>query len=128
MRHTNRTRLGFEALEDRTTPAGNVTASIINNQLFVTGDGNSNQVSTQQDAAGNLFVIGVSGTLVNGQGAVAFGVRQNLTDGVFVGGGGHDSIDVAGLRLSSGLSVRTGEGNDLITLRNLTALYVSAYA
>jgi len=124
---SRRTHLGCECLEDRCNPAGNVTASLVNNQLFVTGDANSNMVSTQQDAQGHLFVIGVNGTLVNGVGAVALGLQQSLTDAVFQGGGGNDSIDVAGLTLSSGLSVRTGDGSDLITLRNLTALYVSAY-
>jgi hypothetical protein len=119
-------RLRCERLEARDTPAGNVTAVLSGSQLYVTGDGFDNAVSTQQDAAGNIVVVGVNGTTVNGQPWVYVG-QGILSDVVIRGGGGNDQIDVAGLYVTGGLTIETGNGNDQVSIRDVTAPYVVAY-
>lgn len=124
---TTTNHLACERLEDRDTPAGNVSAYISGAQLFVIGDANDNLVSVQQDAAGNVSVIGQEGTTVNGQASVYLG-QGLLSDAIVQGGGGNDQLDVVGIYATNSISVTTGDGNDLIQLREVTANYVSAYA
>jgi len=122
-----RNPLRCERLEDRETPAaGNVSVVLSGAQLYVTGDVFDNAVSVQQDANGNIFVFGAFGTAVNGRGMVFVG-NGILRDVVVRGGGGNDLIDVAGLFVTGGITVETGNGNDTVQLRNVTAPYLAVY-
>jgi hypothetical protein len=119
---------GFRDFESSVgAPAGNVSAFLFGSQLYITGDGFDNAVSTQQDAAGNIVVVGVNGTTINGLSEVHFGPGI-LRDVIVRGGGGNDLIDVAGVLVTNGISVETGNGNDQISLRNVTAQYIAAYS
>jgi len=64
-----RRRLFLEGLESRAMLAGNVTAAVNGNTLFVTGDNGDNNVVIQQTGADRFTVVGVSGsaTTVNGK-------------------------------------------------------------
>ena len=120
-------QLRCERLEDRDTPAGNVSVVLAGSQLYVTGDGFDNGVSTQQNANGDIIVVGVNGTTVNGMGCVYVG-RGILRDVIVRGGGGNDLIDVVGLFVNNGISIETGNGNDQIQVRNVNAAYIAVYA
>jgi hypothetical protein len=124
--HAPRARLNCEQLEARENPAGNVTAFFnAAGQLFVIGDGFDNQVSTQIDSAGNLVVIGVNGTTVNGQPLVRFGPFVP-TDVIIDGGFGNDQLDVGGIFINNSLQIGGGAGNDLVIVRgtNMARLFV----
>jgi len=124
MTTSSRPRLNCEQLEARENPAGNVNVFISGGQLFVIGDAFDNAVSTQQDAFGNIVVIGVNGTTVNGMSAISLGSFIPM-DAIFVGGAGNDQIDVAGLFVTRQITVSGGPGNDLVQLRGVNANFIT---
>lgn len=139
-------RLRVEALEDRATPAGNLTATVVGDVLTLTGDQFANQIQvriTKESApstASTVLVTGQGATTVDGQASKSFaGIRSarvNLRDGndVLVAdpagdldlarsltvdlGGGDNTLTLApGGKLSlGGLSVRAGDGADTVEL------------
>jgi hypothetical protein len=119
-----RAQLHCEQLESRENPAGNVLAFVSNGSLFVAGDVFDNQVSTQIDSSGNLVVIGVNGTTVNGQALVRFGpfIPINV---VIDGGAGNDQLDVGGIFVGNRLSISGGAGNDLVIVRGTSAEFMT---
>lgn len=120
-------KLRCEQLEDRDTPAGNITAVLSGSQLYLTGDAFDNAVSTQQDASGNIVVFGVNGTTINGQSSLFIG-NGILRDLIIRTGDGNDLIDVAGLFVTNGITVESGNGNDQTQFRNVTAQYIASYS
>ncbi len=66
MRTNNRT-LKCESLENRELMAGNVTVSVVANEVRVAGDNNANQIEVWQLDNGAYRIFGHSGTKVNGQ-------------------------------------------------------------
>src|SRR5262245_3436135 len=100
-------RLQVEALEPRTVPAGNVTASLLAGDLVVRGDNADNAVEIRV-IDGNLVVQGRdgSGTTVNGAGRAVFngvgGVAGRLN---VILGGGSDLLDVAGVGVGRDVSI-----------------------
>ena len=130
-----------ERLEERLVLAGNVTATVANGTLFVTGDdaGNGFTVSQVRADAGTYEVrpdfdpvVGAAGTTVNGSGDtfVATGVTQFL---VIRTGAGNDDVAVVGqdsvgpAGIAGGVYVETGAGDDAVRLTGLnTAGYVAA--
>ncbi|MEM9412990.1 MAG: hypothetical protein AAGA30_17910 [Planctomycetota bacterium] len=129
MRRTNLS-LGYKSLEPRLLLAGDVTV-MLDGDLVVTGDELSNQVQIVANDNGEVTVIGLNNTTINGDSApfivegvidlkgargrnAAFdgGLKVNLNDG-------HDRIDIKGVEFSSHSRIATGEGNDFVRiLRN----------
>lgn len=134
-------RLNCELLEARDNPAGNVTAMVSAGAVFVDGDSAFNRVRIEQDGAGNMFVIGLEGTTVNGQSAVFVG--QGTPAGVFVtlndgqdylemvnvfagaisiqGGNDGDGLWMWNVGASGNIEVRSEEANDTVFLSNVWA-------
>lgn len=113
------TRLGFEPLEDRTTPAGLVTASLsLSGVLNITGSPQANSIGISED--GTDTVVTGFATAVNGVGAARFptsSIRLITADL----GGGSDQYTVAGLTLRQGLTINDAAGNNFIELADVSA-------
>jgi hypothetical protein len=123
-RSSYRTRPSFDRLEDRLTPAGNVTAvfTAATATLTLTGDAFANGVDVSA-GAGGLGSFGVTGvtdgtaTSVNGSAATqTFNGVKNLVINL---NGGNDSLQfgilTAGTIIVQGnLTINTGTGNDTI--------------
>lgn len=119
-RRTTRFAPALEQLEDRSVPAGNLTAAVMGNVLYVTGD----------DAGEAIWVAGVgknrvgmvpltSDTTINGQTGPLFfdGVR----DGVVISlGNGNNALAVSG-DIQGNPYVSTGTGNDELAMPGLHA-------
>ena len=107
----------FETLEDRKLMAGNITASVVNEELVLTGDGLGNQVEVHQ-TTGNLYkVTGLNGTKINGKADKSFlfdkGIRVDLK-------GGDDEFKMGGTvffdDVDGNLNINMGAGKDKVTL------------
>jgi hypothetical protein len=137
-----RTRLACDQLEARENPAGNVVASLSGGTLRVAGDAADNQISIQQNAAGDIIIYGYDGTAVNGLPSVYVGrgVLDRLevdmadgadyadTSGVLVnidltlyGGNGHDTLAVYNSSAGNSIAVGGGPDNDYIAITNAVA-------
>ena len=95
---TNR-KLTFQTLESRQLMAGNVSAAVINGDLVVKGDVNSNdiaifQVMQQgQVIPGRYVISGLNGTTINhGTGFNATGVNRDFLVEMNLGGNDHVAI------------------------------------
>jgi hypothetical protein len=122
--HADRSRLGFEVLEARDNPAGNVNAFFSGATLNLIGDAADNQIAVAQNSAGELVVTGLNGTTINRQSSINLGRVQ--LDGLWVNlGDGNDSVDVTGVAVTRGVAIEGGNGNDAITLSNVGAQTVS---
>lgn len=135
------THLSCEPLEGRDNPSGNVTAAVVGGTVIVTGDSDFNRVRIEQDGVGNMFVIGLDGTTVNGQSAVFVGqgtpngVSVSLNDGqdylemanVFAGaisvqgGNDGDGLYLSNVGAAGNIEVYSGEANDTVFLSGVTA-------
>jgi len=89
--------LSIQALEDRNMFAGNILANMVGTELTVAGDVMNNQVQIEEIAPNTIQVTGLMGTTVNGA-----------------------PMQVFAASLIEDVSVRTGDGNDLVVIRNLT--------
>ena len=98
------------------TGSGNVTATITNGNLQITGDNSANTVVIYTDQNGNTFVAGAGGTQVNGIRS-PFAVTA-IGNAVINLGGGDDQIAVLGpaANAAATLSVETGTGNDQVLI------------
>src|SRR5687767_3382890 len=131
--------LGFESLEDRTVPDGNVNVSVLDHVLYVNGDDANNRIWISGFGKNSVIIRSIDGTTtINGRASAFFdsvkkGYSINLgagDDGVAVtdtkgkggvevlAGNGNDTVALinAGHRGSS--TLRMGDGNDTVTLRN----------
>lgn len=115
--NTPRARLGCETLEARDNPAGNVSVALVGGWLDVVGDAADNQISIQQNYFGDIVVYGYGGTTVNGVSAffVGNGRLERLTVNM---GNGNDYADVAGLFVTTDMTLYGGFGNDALILYN----------
>jgi hypothetical protein len=107
----------FETLEDRKMMAGNITASVVNEELVLNGDGAGNQVEVHQ-TVGNLYKVkGLNGTTINGKADKSFifekGIRVDLK-------GGDDEFSMGGLvffdDVDGNLNINMGAGKDKVNL------------
>jgi hypothetical protein len=91
-RSPRRTALQLECLEDRLTPSGNVTASLLHGTLTLTGDQQANHVVLSQPGPGKLTITPADGTTVNGHttALTVGGVTGDLTIDL---GRGADEVD-----------------------------------
>ncbi|HVT28618.1 MAG TPA: hypothetical protein VHE81_11445, partial [Lacipirellulaceae bacterium] len=91
-------RLAFHSLEERTLMAGDVAVSVVNGDLRIVGDANSNDVAvvqTMQNGAlvpGSFFVTGRNGTTINGHSTVttALNTFTGVTRDFNISMGGND--------------------------------------
>jgi hypothetical protein len=107
----------LETLETRNLMAGNITASVVNDELVLNGDNLANQVEVHQ-TAGNLFKVkGLNGTTINGKADKSFifqkGIRVDLKGGDdhFFSGGTVFVDDIHG-----DLNINMGAGKDSVLL------------
>lgn len=110
------TQLNLNALEDRTTPAGNVTAFVGNGILYVVGDAADNQVWISGTGKRSVIVQPLGDTTVNGssQGVWLGDIRgYHIEDQ-----SGNNTIVVSGLNTRGTLNVRTGGGDDQLNVLN----------
>jgi len=118
-----RSRLEIECLEQRCVPAGNLSVVLNGGTLVIRGDDLSNGVEVTQGAEAGQFVVtglNVGGaTTVNGQAAVTV---AGVTGDVIIDlRGGDDQVVVGdGVAVPRDLRVRTGLGNDTVTLADVT--------
>ena len=132
-----RVLLQAEVLEDRTTPAGNVTAFVSGGILYVQGDNAGNQIWLSSLSDDTVAITALQDTRVNGtwlpltfsgvtQGWVVnmgqgddfvYISRTRGNIGVFINtGAGHDNITLNRAQHNGPTVLRTGAGNDLVSL------------
>lgn len=118
----NRWRYPLQRLEDRTVPAGNITATLAGTTLTLIGDDLSSTVQVLPGTATNEVVVQGSGTTVNGSSApqVFTGV-ENLVAHLL---DGNDWLTVQNVSISapsfSQVFVDGNAGNDRIELIGTT--------
>jgi hypothetical protein len=137
--------LRVEILEDRTVPAGNVSATLVGNTLRIVGDAQSNSVFVYLQ--GSNVVVEGSSTTVNGTSSVSFpaanvaglDIRMNAgNDSVtlgkmpnntvtgltlsrllqYNGGNDNDTLEVANVSVARTTTIRGGDGDDTVTINN----------
>jgi hypothetical protein len=107
--------LGAEALEDRTLPAGNVTAYVSGGILFVQGDNANNQIWLSALSEDTVAVTALQDTRVNGTwlpltfSGVSLGWVINL-------GQGNDQVYISRTKGNIGVFINTGAGDDQVIL------------
>lgn len=129
-------RLRFEGLENRTLPAGNVTAAVVGGALQITGDVANNSITiTKLDS--DTFQIAGAATRINGHltpqrfdgvvGDISLDMR-NGSDTVFMTGGtlpanltalmgiGNDFLRLSAIRIRGDLGVGMEGGNDTFSM------------
>ena len=116
--------LNYQSLEPRQLLAGDVSVSLNQDILEVTGDVQANEFQIVGTANGQAQVIAPTGTTINGN-AGPFVANVALRNVVVRLNGGDDMLSISGLVLKSQLIVEGGDGNDSINIgdinvRNLT--------
>lgn len=133
-------RLHLESLESRRVLAGNVSATVVNGELRIVGDGAANwvQITELPAANGTTFKIvgkpfdgvfntagvptaGQAPTLVNGAASATLVVSGDKLRVSLNGGNDAISIGSAGAATTTkGLIVDTGAGRDYVSVQKLT--------
>jgi hypothetical protein len=107
--------LHAEVLEDRTTPAGNVTAFVSGGILYVQGDNAGNQIWLSSLSDDTVAITALQDTRVNGTWLPL--TFTGVTQGWVVNmGQGDDFVYISRTRGNIGVFINTGAGNDNITL------------
>lgn len=115
VRRVRRPSLSVEALEDRTVPAGNVTAFVAGGVLQVIGDAADNVVWVEALGDGRAVVTGLAGTTVNGSaapvvlGGIEFAYQVRL-------GRGNDALWLTGAQGDRAVWIDSGPGNDRVAI------------
>jgi hypothetical protein len=110
--------LSPEQLEDRTNPAGNVTAIMDGGVLHIWGDGQDNRIWVASGGDDTAVIVTLDGTTLNGArvplwfDGVKFAYDIQLHDG-------NDFLYVSGLTGTAGLFVQMGDGNDGVALEHV---------
>ena len=129
-RRIRQTALRVEVLEDRTVPAGNVTATLVGNTLRIVGDQQDNKIFVYSAENQGVVVVveGADSTEINGflqpvsfpaASVAGLDIRMN---------GGNDSVTlgktpsntVTGLTLSRLLQYNGGNGDDTLEVANVS--------
>jgi hypothetical protein len=118
---TPRSALKVEHLEDRTVPAGNVTASLLTDPdgfrtLYLQGDTADNRVTLRQLPNGLVQVHGVSTTVNGGKGVVSFANVHGLVASFSTG---NDTVRTMNLNMQT-VSLDGGFGDDDLAMLNTT--------
>lgn len=118
-KNLNRYLPSLEVLEDRTTPAGNVTAIMTGGSLFITGDHEANRISISSAGGKNIAITPLDGTTrINGvAGPIILGGYKH---GVNVWmGGGNDLVIAVGLDVKKDLRIDMGWGNNTLIMNGV---------
>lgn len=111
------------ALEDRTNPAGNVLARVIDGTLFVDGDPGANEFHIAGTGGQSVAIRALnSDTTINDRapGEVLF--IGGITSGIVIrGGDGEDTIVLDGVKNGRYIGVFAEGGEDLVILHNVTS-------
>jgi hypothetical protein len=114
-------RLSLEALEDRRTPAGLVTATFMGATLVLTGDAANNVFEITQGTNDRLTLTGFGGTQVRlnaGPPLAALTLPNPTTANVAVFlGAGADALTVTGVDFPGPLGVNGGDGTNILTIQ-----------
>jgi hypothetical protein len=117
-RTLNPNRRRFEALENRSMLAGNVTAAVTGGNLTITGDDSANIISLTQVASGGWKITG-SATKVNGS-TKAF-TTDPVTGNINITlNGGNDTLVMTKGNIPGHLTILGNDGADVTTLSSLT--------
>ena len=123
----------YECLEARKMLAGDVSV-VENGDLFIRGDELSNQIRIVANEPGEISVIGLRGTTVNGSSDPYIVKGASGLEGggnriaQFDGGlkirlnGGNDRVDIQGIRILEESRIVTGEGNDFVRFIRTAAI------
>lgn len=113
-----RARLSLETLEPRTLLAGNVSVSLVGDNLVIKGDQQGNKFSVAESADDTFTVASLDGTTKFNRGQDGPIVVAGVTGGVFVKtSGGEDEIRVlSGTSIRGGLEIRAGFDADRVLL------------
>lgn len=110
----------LEVLERRTLLAGDVTATLVGQTAFLTGDSAANDIQvTIQD--GNVVVAGLNDTTINGSSeAFVLAANSSTFGGSIVTrlGGGDDQFEISEVTVGRRLHVNGGSGNDTLLVSN----------
>jgi hypothetical protein len=114
-------RFDIETLERRRLLAGNVTASVVDGSLVITGDSSANSILIQGELLdrNSLTITSPDGeTLINGDTFPAG--FSNITRHVIVRlRGGDDALEIRNVNFKNDLRADLGEGNDLLQTSNV---------
>lgn len=119
--------LGFRPqllpLEDRLTPAGDVTAKVVNGTLFIDGDARANAVTIAGCGWHSVAVRpGDADTTVNGKAGNQPLFLGGITRGIIVRtGDGEDTVRLEKVRFSHFIGVFTGGGEDEVVFDGVDA-------
>lgn len=110
-------RLRFQCLERRYTLAGDVTAIVIDGDLFLTGDASANELNVGRLSSGDMEITGLAGTTINGSSSfpiVISGMTGDIHADLFAG---DDDLELDwkvpnGADLPGSVLVNLGSGND----------------
>lgn len=123
MHASNSFRPLLTPLEDRTNPAGNVVARVVDGTLFVDGDAGANEFHIAGTGGQSVAVRALNAdTTVNDRadgGAIFIG---GITSGIVIrGGDGEDTIVLDGVRNGRYIGVFAEGGEDLVILNAVTS-------
>ncbi|MGE3821022.1 MAG: hypothetical protein AB7I30_16540, partial [Isosphaeraceae bacterium] len=120
-------RIEVENLERRELLSGNVTASVVDGDLVITGDSASNWIQVRQVSEKKFKITGIS-TTINGRSSQTFTVADDIRMNMK---GGDDTVDVRGsgssaapgasryLKIFGDLDINTGSGHDTVIVKDV---------
>lgn len=110
----------FDRLEDRTVPAGNVTAKVAYGILTITGDELANSISLVKNNSGGVTISsGSDATTINGS-STPVPLKGFSTVNIKMGNG-NDTVDISQLSVSRDINIELGAGDDTLTIDRLYA-------
>ncbi|MEA2710287.1 MAG: hypothetical protein QOF78_2888 [Phycisphaerales bacterium] len=113
-------RAAVEVLEPRRFLSGSVTATVDHGNLTILGDAEANAIVVDQTglAAGEVRILGTGGTTVNDQSAAV--VLTGITRGVGIRtGAGDDTVTVRDINLPGTLWINADGGANTVALDNV---------
>jgi hypothetical protein len=122
MRNRNRCRFRpvLEALENRLTPSGNVTTSLVGGNLTLTGDAQANGITLSQPAAHEITITPDATTSVNGHAAGTAVTVMGVTGSLAINlDAGNDTLTFdlshGGINVGGNLSITGSTGNKFVS-------------
>lgn len=101
---------------------GNVSASVSNGDLIITGDDYANGVAVFLDESGSIVVVGTGQTTINGSDDVfvAFESSNAVPDDLRINlNGNHNLLALEGFDVNDDLRIITGDGDDYVVINNV---------
>ena len=119
----SRRQLGFERLERREVLSGNVTATIQDGNLIITGDAANNNIVISGGAVGEVVVSGGTdagiGTETTVNGGVTVVALTGFTGDMLIDlRGGNDRVLVTSIAAPGAINATLGIGNDTFAMQS----------